>query len=243
MHTWKRHLSFANLAWGIIGLNAAFWFGLIAHDLLSGITPGAYDENKLLTSVSSWQLVASSVVCVINSVLLVSNRKKLKLPGFPIWLLMALGFSLVALDEVYMYHENLDPWIHNVFAIKETALSDRIDDFIVGIYCVTLLLIVTYFRHAFDFSVRFRRAFAVGLIFALLMVAFDAAGNREDVASWFVPQSLTPALTRIFALAEETFKFAAIPSFLIGILGALDDLLMQLRLAEVHHVSEKNGTT
>lgn len=51
-----------------------------------------------------------------------------------VWAIIASGFLFLAADEVLRIHENLDQLIHYVFGLKETNLTDRIDDLIVGMY-------------------------------------------------------------------------------------------------------------
>ena len=52
--------------------------------------------------------------------------------GSRVWGLIAGGFVFLAVDEALQIHERLDFVIHKALNIRETALTDRLDDAIIA---------------------------------------------------------------------------------------------------------------
>jgi hypothetical protein len=127
-----------------------------------------------------------------------------------LWAVMAVGFLFLAADELFEFHERFDRSIHQVFSLRETPLSDRIDDGIVFLYALIGLFALHRGRRELAL---FRGAWptlrlAITLLFA--MVVLDLLTNR-----WFAPRGIDPESTAIKTLAgwgtvaEEGLKLAS----------------------------------
>ena len=62
------------------------------------------------------------------------------------WLILVFTSLYLAIDEIIMIHENIDFFIHRIFNIEETGLTDRIDDAIVAIYGLCGLIGIYLYR-------------------------------------------------------------------------------------------------
>ncbi len=107
----------------------------LALGVRQGNIVGPFKEGGLITWVSFLQLLLIAglswkVFTLHNGVL---NRHGWRSPQM-VWTIIAVGFVYLACDELTLIHETLDKLIHNFFMMRETALTDRLDDIIVGFY-------------------------------------------------------------------------------------------------------------
>lgn len=63
-----------------------------------------------------------------------------------LWALIAAGFLFLAVDELVQIHEQLDQWTHALLRIKETGITDRLDDLIVAGYAVIGFSVLFVYR-------------------------------------------------------------------------------------------------
>lgn len=93
--------------------------------------------------------------------------------------------------EQYMIHENIDNLIHEVFNMEETALTDRIDDFLVGLYGLAGIGVFFIFR---DELRAYREAFPFfifGFVLFFIMVPLDMLiyePESKDISNKFWPE-------------------------------------------------------
>ncbi len=134
-----------------------------------------------------------------------------------LWGLIALGFLFLSIDEVARLHENMDSFIHKrMFHMKETALSDRIDDLIIGVYALFGIGTMYFFRDELKKYYKVVPYFVVGFIFIFSMVIVELITNRFDVLPYFIPShSLAKSLYKLGKIVEESLKLFA-EGILIG---------------------------
>lgn len=117
-----------------------FTFLVLAIDLLVSIIAfiigKRLPKDILITIVSAIQLLATSMITWK-----IYKTRSSQHPSYHhitfsyfVWAIVAAGFLFLAIDEVVEIHEGIDKLIHKVFQIKETGLTDRIDDLIIGVY-------------------------------------------------------------------------------------------------------------
>ena len=151
-----------------------------------------------------------------------------------IWMIMAIGFGFLALDEALSLHENIDRFIHWAFEIKKTRFTDRIDDVIVLIYGILGVAILYFHRSEFRQLSGFRRFLVVGFLLFALMVLLDIGTNRGDVLlSLGVTRSWLPAVRNGLEAGEELVKLVAELVFLAGFFQ-IRRQFQQLREGEFH---------
>ncbi len=132
-----------------------------------------------------------------------------------IWLIMAIGFLFLAVDELVMLHELMDLVIHWVFQIQESPLTDRLDDFIVlgyGAVAVATLFMywaeVKQYRIALPFLI-------MAMTCVFLMVLFDAITNQNDIVPLIFGGD-SDKIYNNFKLFEEGLKIWAEGFFLLA---------------------------
>lgn len=137
-----------------------------------------------------------------------------------IWLLMSLGFIFLALDEALSIHETLDVLIHRVFALRETWLTDRVDDLIILVYGIAGILILYAHRSEFTGLAGYRVYFVIGFLLLVAMVVLDLLSNRRDfLYATGLTRSWVPPIHHALEVAEELTKLLAEASFLLGFLS------------------------
>ena len=149
-----------------------------------------------------------------------------------IWKIIGIGFLFLAADEVFKIHEHLDDLIHFVFSMEETALSDRIDDIIVGLYGLVSIGLLVAYRAEVKTCVEHFSLFILGFVFLFIMVAFDIASNsnRNDIIPYLFEPDHAAMLRRFVFYAEDSFKIFAEAMFLLG---------FYLARQKARHMSEK----
>ena len=128
-----------------------------------------------------------------------------------LWGLIAIGFLFLSIDEVARLHENMDRFIHKrIFHMKETALSDRIDDLIIGVYALFGIGTMWFFRDELKKYYKVIPYFAISFIFIFSMVIVELITNRFDVLPYFISShSLAKSLYKLGKIVEESLKLFA----------------------------------
>ena len=135
-------------------------------------------------------------------------------PAF-VWLLMALGFLFLAIDEVAKVHESLDRFVHRLLQRPETALSDRLDDAILLGYGLVGVAVLYAYRSEL---ISYRAVLPLvicGFVLFLFMGLLDALVNRPDVFLFMgISQEGSDSLGKWIGGVEEGLKILAEAAFL-----------------------------
>lgn len=203
-------------------------YGIFLATALS--TAESFAETSPITDLSALQLSFCSVVSITIPFILSKKKGKLETVEWLVWLALALGFIFVALDDKLMFHERIDQAIHSWFQLKETRISDGIDDLIVGAYGACGMIFLLLNRKYFIFSKRLIicSKYAISLLF--LMVLCD----MRDVygSGGLIREALT--------LMEEWAKIFGGGLFLVGLICALEDSLKMKHVIPKTLLSAKN---
>lgn len=199
-------------------LGATLLLGLaILIGLLSGNPGSQFKEGGLVTFISGGLLLwIAWVLNQIRKLRHVAPDRSFFRPATAIWGMMALGFLFLAADEMLALHEKMDKLLHRLFHMEETALTDRLDDLIVGGY--GLLGLAALFFHRAEL-VRWKQAFLwIGAGFTLLfmMVGLDTLTNRNDILESLWEKPKANALAIWLSVLEDSFKVYAETCFLLG---------------------------
>lgn len=223
-------------AWGILRVDGpsrpakVLWPLIAAIALSAGLELGfgmykrhPFDENGVITLLSVCQLLLIGLVSF-------AVWKERNGPGpirwkdkTLIWLIMAVGFLFLAIDEKALIHEGLDRSFHKVMDMKETAWTSRIDDFLIGIYGIIGLVTLWFYSKE---MLRFRRCIlflAAGFAVLFVSVAADAASSKTDFLIWLLGEETAPVAHDIVGTVEEIGKVLAEALFLAGFATALDE--------------------
>ena len=164
-------------------------------------------EGKPITWLSAVQLLMTSIVTAIifQTRRRQSNRSGMKHSNVYIWLLISLGFLFLCIDEVERIHERLDYLIHSLLNLEETAITDNIDDVIIGFYGLFSLYILYLYRgelKKYDQAASFLK---IGFLLMISMIVVDVLSNNEAVLSGDVIQWLGAFEDSLKILAEGVF--------------------------------------
>lgn len=123
-----------------------------------------------------------------------------------VWAIFSLGFSFLALDDLLMIHEFFDKTIHKVWLVQETAVSDRIDDLIVGLYGLIAIGIFVACRRELKKYKAVMPYVIAGFVCLFLMVGIDAITNRDDMLLALFSAEATEQIQSWIFVVEEGFK-------------------------------------
>jgi len=172
-----------------------------------------YSENMAGTLISIILLI---LLGITNFRIYLVRRKHL------IWLLMAVGFVFLAYDERFMFHEGLDKDIHRFFKMKQTSLTARIDDIIIGIYALIGIVSLYLYRAEITRHPVLFSYLGAGFAVVALSVFLDVVTNDEAVLQWIgISETILPALKKGLGTLEEVAKLMAEAIFLAGFLVVL----------------------
>jgi hypothetical protein len=159
---------------------------LVAIGAAVGVANGdvkeQFGEHGLITKLSVILIVACAGVAwsVFRRRGGVLQRGAWREPRF-LWALVAAGFGFFALDERFKLHESLDHRVHDLLAIEETAVTDRIDDLVVGAYGLIGLAVLAAYRTELRLSRPLIPFLVLAFVLFFTTVAFDVMTNRGEV--------------------------------------------------------------
>ena len=110
------------------------------------LTAKSYGEKSTITDLSTLQLALCSAASITIPIARHFKKFNPKPTTWITWILLAIGFAFLAMDDKFMFHERLDKAIHSALQWHETKLSDRIDDIIVGAYGLIGLIFIVLNR-------------------------------------------------------------------------------------------------
>jgi len=192
----------------------------ITISLSLNISPKTYfnevDNSGYLTYFSFLQLLITAFLSL--KIFNIHKHVQQLRPLGIFWLIICIGLFYLALDDVIGIHEQVDLWIHNIFKIQETNLSDLIDDLIVGGYlCISLIYIaskwkiIKLYQHSFIF-------FKIGFTFSAIMLILDVISNNTLFISIVTNNPKTILLTQEWiGVIEDSAKLFAEGMFIVGL--------------------------
>ena len=177
-----------------------------------------FGEGRLITDVSCVQLLIAAVLSLITFwCVKFSSNLELKRNGW-FWLIVSFGLLFLAFDDAYEIHEYIDLWLHSVFNVRQTDLTDLADDLIVGGYMLVCLAYVAFkwntiqiFKSSFSF-------FKTGFILTAVMVVLDILSNNDFFVSLIIDNATIAKLTEQWlSVIEDSAKIFAEGMFIAGI--------------------------
>lgn len=203
--------------WSLLLLNFLAIAVALAIGLSRGHPGNQFGESKFITKFSALQLLAVGwLAFTIFKARRDPEASAIWRTNAFLWALIACGFVFLAIDELLKLHERTDRWIHLLFNLRETALSDRIDDIIVGLYGLIGLGVLWYYRAEFKL---FRPAipyFAGGFILLFAMVTVDLLANAKDVIPALVEKEQIKITLSWLTALEESLKILGEAVFVLA---------------------------
>ena len=180
-----------------------------------------FDEGEFITWFSSLKLIATGLLAVIIFIFRCKDRRENCWQTTSlIWLLIGIGFIFLAADESFEFHEKLDGLIHRFLQMKETRLSDRLDDMIVGLYVAIGAAFVFGCRKELRRYVKMYPYLLAGFMLCVAMVILDMYTNTAP-GDW-----VTPLIVKL-SVVEETLKIYAETFFLVPFFQAVRKVLKE----------------
>lgn len=184
----------------------------VVRALNYGKSPSVYfDEGGIMTWLSFIQLLICSGISFKifqfrkNQLIFYKNNRNLSI----LWLIISIGFIFLSLDEILQIHEKADKFIHYIFNLSETGLTDRIDDLIVVIYVLIAIGLLYFYREELK---KYQKAFPTlisGFTILFAMIIIDIMSNRADFFLLITDPSTAESLKDWVGVIEETLKLFA----------------------------------
>jgi len=213
----------------IIVANLALIIFAVVLGLAKTGNPSRYfGEGRFTTGISCAQLLGTAVFAFQ---LFRVRRRGLRQPMLrsphSVWLLAAGGFVFLACDDAFQLHEQFDYQIRRAFHLPKTALTDHIDDALIGLYGIMGAAVFWICRReVLRFRHEMQRPLLAGFVSLLLTVICDAVANNRHVLFALTPDVATAKWLDgwlsmgdgAFTLLAEGFFLAA---FALGWLAAV----------------------
>lgn len=199
----------------VLSLNVfAISAGIIIYSF-SGID--IFSEDGIITKLSVIQLVVIAwLSCNIFNTRRIKGKYSLWKNSAVVWLIISIGYLFLAADDLFLIHENIDILIHQLFNIQETALSDRIDDFLVCLYGMIGIGVLFSFRDELKSYKEAYPFFIFGFVIFFIMVLVDMLINRNDILPLIFHHEHAKTLDLWMTFAEDSLKVFAEAFFIIG---------------------------
>jgi hypothetical protein len=150
-----------------------------------------FGEGRYTTFFSAAQLLAVGVFSwlTFRQRSRAQSASRIASPGaswqYYVWLLVALGFAFLAVDEIAEVHERMDRWILQALALPHTPVTNRLDDLIMasfGLMGISVLWICR--KELRPFWPSMRAPMIAGFMGLFLMVLCDTAAQDDHFFLW-----------------------------------------------------------
>jgi glucan phosphoethanolaminetransferase (alkaline phosphatase superfamily) len=155
-----------------------------------------FHENGLITRLSFLQLLVASVIAWITFYVRAGkfSFKTWRSPS-TFWLIVAIGFAFLAIDEGFEIHEKLmQGAIFTAFNLKRNFLTVRINDLIMLLYGLVGVGLVWLYWPEIRRDRKMLRHMIIGFVLLFVMVLVDTLGNKREI----------PFLAPLFPTATNT---------------------------------------
>lgn len=189
-----------------------------------------FADGRLVDLYSFFQLLLTAFVSFFACRILEKKHslKWYENPSARPFFVSAVGFLFLWFDDFLSIHENIDKFIHLILRIKETALTDHIDDFIILAYGIIAAFFIKDFIREFRRHPYMMRFIFSGLFLFFTMFCLDFLTNNIETFSYFLFKDflLDDAIhiQNIFKMLEESFELLGEAYFLSAFVAAFIDI-------------------
>ena len=193
---------------------------------------GPKDWIAFTQTISFYQLL--SLALLSSVILAVRFQTTGRITVHLFWVMAAVGFVVLACDDLLGWHESIDKAFHKFFNLKETSISDRIDDAIVVTYAIIGFVAIWYWRHEVGRYTQVNWFLAIGMILVVTMIAVDTIVNRYDILPAIMGRGPeTKSVFRFGRVVEDGVKVVAEGVLITAFIGYLyHSLIERKRLAQ-----------
>jgi hypothetical protein len=173
-----------------------------------------FEEKQAITFFSSNQLAATSLLAwliyVLRTRLLRRGQATRDTPRF--WVISAMGFFYLMLDESFQFHEGMDTSLFRMFGHNENPMLDGV---VTALYGLAAAAVCYYHRAEI---LRYRSTLALFCLGGFFLAVTSVLDIGEE--------------TKAQIVVEESMKLLGVTSFLLGhfaaFLGTLRDIQSDL---------------
>jgi hypothetical protein len=177
-----------------------------------------FHENGWITRLSFIQLLAASVIAWMTFHVRAGkfSFKNWRSPS-TFWLIVAIGFAFLAIDEGFELHEMMQPAIFAAFNLKRNFFTVRINDLIMLLYGLAGVGVVWLYIPEIRRDRRVKQHLAIGFALLFVMVVVDTLGNKREIPflATLFPTSTNTQLRWNLKVIEETITLYS-EAFFIG---------------------------
>ena len=214
----KRIISTKQLLYILLFIESLAVTIAISKALIADKSPYTYfNEKKFITDLSCWQLVIAGILSlVICATVKSSTNLKLNKSAL-LWLIIGLGLLFLALDDRLEIHEQIDFFLHDLFAMEETKITDLIDDLIIGLYLLIFFGCIFWQRKTIGLFKSSYKWFSIGFALTIIMIFLDLTSNNNLFTSRFIDPAKDVLFRDWLGVIEDSAKIFAEGMFIVGI--------------------------
>lgn len=138
-----------------------------------------------------------------------------------IWLLIALGFLYLAIDEKSLLHEGADMSIHKLLGIAPNEFTSRLDDLIIGLYGLIGMAALWLYRAEILGFPACVRLLSIGFCGLFCSVVSDMLSSRADFLVARLGQEAGLLAYELLEDLDEIFKVLSEVLFFSGFASAM----------------------
>lgn len=193
---------------------------LIASSVASGIGKGdmmlRFHEKETVTFFSALFLGLTAWTSLF--IYFLKKKAGLKSERYAFWLLSAIGFIFLCLDEYFMAHEGIDDWVGSWFMRSAPHLN--LDNLVIAFYGLAAVGVCYYFRRAILSHPVMWPCLGFGVFCLAGTVVFHGLETRHIA----------------YEVTEESFKIVGVTSFLLAYFQVLLTSLDRLRMVQAQPI-------
>ncbi|MEA3305636.1 MAG: hypothetical protein U9R52_02360 [Candidatus Omnitrophota bacterium] len=218
----------------IILLSVVFVFTLVAVVLLISWTTGSFYYHfasmRLINIYSYFQLFATAFTAflICRSLEKENSLRWRQNPSARPFFISAAGFLFLGFDDLFSLHENADKLIHFLLRIKETSLTDHLDDIILLAYGIIAVFFIKDFVKEFRKHPYMVKLIICGLFLFFIMFCLDFISNNLQTFSHFFFGKMSYADLKhrqdVFKMIEESFELIGEASFLAAFAASFTNI-------------------
>ncbi|MBE7381147.1 MAG: hypothetical protein F6J95_007030 [Leptolyngbya sp. SIO1E4] len=222
-----RLASFLILFWNSLAVSTA----LVIYHVYDG--KDHFGESGFITLLSTFQLLAIAWLSdKIFQARTAQRKGSLWRNKSIVWQIISLGFVFLAADEFLSIHEVTDLFIHDIFNLQETGLTDRIDDLIVALYGVVGIGVLVAYRDELKPYKKVFPLFTYGFLLLFIMVGLDTLTNEKDLLKALLNSNQIDTIYTWLIHLEDSLKIFAEAYFMMAFYAILK---------QTKHIQAKSG--
>ena len=178
LHVSPRAMLFAILSFDVISVCAGFIAALVR-----GVPVTTYvARTGYMHYLSFAHFLLVAFLALLIFIFRFKQASTEKLTGsYLLWAFITLASILLVIDQLFWFHDNIGTWIVNLLGIQSSIIVNRAGDFVLLLYAIIGLILVTVFKSEF---IKYKSAFPfliAEIPVFLLLVALYTLTTSTDI--------------------------------------------------------------